>query len=93
MYLTMITTQDLPETNPYPHGSRSYLAYNRAYDLFMSPATFDSMCGRILGFLLQEAPSDEGRLYVAGEINDCANTQELIEVSERYIKHFISVCE
>jgi len=40
--------QDLPETNPYPRSSRSYLAYECAYDLFMSLATFHSMCGRIL---------------------------------------------
>ena len=89
----MISTQDLPETNPYPHGSKSYLAYSHAYHLFMSSATFDSMCGRILGFLLQEAPSDEGRLHVADEINSCTNTKKLIELSERYMKHFIFACE
>lgn len=89
----MISPQVLPETNPYQHGSRSYLAYNRAYDLFMASATFDSMCGRILGFWLQEALSDEGRLHVADEINNCTNTMELIKLSKWYMKHFISACE
>jgi hypothetical protein len=85
--------QDLPETNPYPHGSRSYLAYKCAYDLFMSSETFASMCGRILGFLLTEAPSDEGRLHLTDEINSCTNTKKLIELGECYMRYFIIPCE
>jgi hypothetical protein len=59
----------------------------------MFSATFDSMCGRILGFLLPEAPSDDGRLHVADEINSCKNTEKLIELNEWYMNHFISACE
>jgi hypothetical protein len=85
--------QELPETNPYPNGSAAYDAYLSSYQLSMASQDFSAMCGRILGFMLLESPSDDGRLKVADEINSCANEQKLIDLDKYFLIRFIRACE
>ncbi|KIM71457.1 hypothetical protein PILCRDRAFT_93850 [Piloderma croceum F 1598] len=80
--------RELAETNPYPNGSAANLAYLRSYELSMVSQDFSSMCGRILGFMLLEVPSDDGRLKLASEINSCTNEEKLIDLA-KLLTHFI----
>ena len=85
--------QELPETNPYPNGSAAYDAYLSSYQLSMASQDFSAMCGRILGFMLLEAPSDDGLLKLADEINSCKDEQALIYLGEYFLISFIRPCE
>ncbi len=51
------------------------------------------VCARILGYLLRYAPTNEGLVYVASEINHCADDSALILLAEKYSKHFIRCCK
>jgi hypothetical protein len=81
--------EELAETNPYPNGSATDLAYLRSYELSMASQDFSAMCGRILGFMLLEVPSDDGRLKLANEINSCTNEEKLIVLAKLLLTHFI----
>lgn len=51
------------------------------------------MRARVLGYLMHEAPTADGKDHMADEINDCDSENELIDLSIIYIKHFIRCCE
>lgn len=47
---------------------------------------------RILGQMLIQAPSVAGRTYVADSINRCTTDQEIIQLGEFHLNHFIKYC-
>jgi len=48
---------------------------------------------RLLGSMLLYAPTHDGCLNTANEINDCTNESELLQLAEHYVIHFIGHCE
>jgi hypothetical protein len=54
---------------------------------------FGALCGHTLGFMLLEAPSDQGHLNLVNEINSCTNEEKLMDLSKFYINHFICACD
>ncbi|KAG8925239.1 hypothetical protein FRC00_004177 [Tulasnella sp. 408] len=84
----------LPD-NPYPLGSPQFHAYERCLEL-ERPAENDSglkfspqMCGRILGYMMLEAPTSEGRDNVRREIETCDTDKELRDVAGLYATYFL----
>ncbi|KDN36790.1 hypothetical protein RSAG8_10572, partial [Rhizoctonia solani AG-8 WAC10335] len=61
-------------------------AYARLLPLQSSQA---KLVVRILGQLLIQAPSSEGRTFVAKRINDCATDREIIELGELHLNQFV----
>jgi hypothetical protein len=51
---------DLGNTNPFASNSPEHLAYQHAYILYAAYLTTDykAMCGRVLGYVLVEVPSE-----------------------------------
>jgi hypothetical protein len=86
---------DLNVANPFPASSPQHLAYRRAYDLSKaSLRTADkALRGRVLGYMLQELPTINGRLKVASEVNSCVDEQSLVELGTFYITYFLGTCE
>jgi hypothetical protein len=87
--------RNLSATNPFASGSEEHAAYQRAYNLAIAHLYIDyqAICGRVLGFLLQELPWAEGRLVIARKVNSCINEQKLVELGQLYVDHFIRSCE
>jgi hypothetical protein len=86
---------DLNVTNPYPANSPEYLAYLRAYNLATAypRRNVKAMCGRVLGYMLQELPWVNGRLTMAREVNSCLDEKSLVDLGTFYINHFLRACE
>jgi hypothetical protein len=86
---------DLKVTNPFPASSPEHLAYRRAYDLAKAYRRKDdkALSGRVLGYMLQELPWNEGRLKLASEVNSCPDEQSLVDLGNFFINYFLRVCE
>ena len=87
----------LPE-NEYPPGLW-HDAYNRcldfettAHDLPELRSNARSMEARILGYLIREAPTPQGRDCLATEITSCLDDEALSELATLYLDHFIRCC-
>ena len=89
----MTRTTHLAETNPYTPSSPAHSAYKDAYDLSTNDEAYKVMCGRVLGYLLKEVPSNVGQLDVAKATNDCTDETKLIDLGTFYIERFIRTCE
>ncbi|KDN36793.1 hypothetical protein RSAG8_10575, partial [Rhizoctonia solani AG-8 WAC10335] len=63
-------------------------AYTRLLPLESSQA---ELLVRILGQLLIQAPSSEGRTFVAKRINDCATDREIIELGESHLNQLVQL--
>ncbi|KAG9044207.1 hypothetical protein FS837_008621 [Tulasnella sp. UAMH 9824] len=88
----------LPD-NPYPLDSPRFHAYERCLEL-ERPAENDSgpkfspqMCGRILGYMMLEAPASGGRDKVQREIETCDTDQKLRDLAELYAAYFLRLFE
>lgn len=51
------------------------------------------VCARLLGRLLLEAPTDDGRANVASEIMRCQDESNLQQLANLYKDHFIRCCK
>jgi len=51
------------------------------------------VCARFLGRMILEAPEDEGREYVASEVNRCPDDDELQGLAEVYTNHLLCICK
>ncbi|KIM79419.1 hypothetical protein PILCRDRAFT_823348 [Piloderma croceum F 1598] len=83
--------QDLNFNNPFPAGTPDNLAYQRAFTLATAYPRRDrkAMCGRVLGYMLQELPWCDGRSKMASEVNSCVSEQHLVDLGMFYINHFL----
>ncbi|CAA7265221.1 unnamed protein product [Cyclocybe aegerita] len=92
----------LPRPNQYNASSQfiPHTAYNRCLDLedqhkqVSQHVRLDVLvCARFLGYMILEAPTDEGRMDVASEIVRCAKTGDigLQDLAESYKNHFFRV--
>ncbi|KAG8919217.1 hypothetical protein FRC01_001407 [Tulasnella sp. 417] len=91
----------LPE-NPYPPDSLHFRAYNRCLEL-ESPAENSSnegsglkfsleLCGRILGYMMLEAPTSEGCDNVQKEIDSLETDEALRDLARFYATYFLRLC-
>jgi hypothetical protein len=87
--------QDLNFNNPFPAGTPDNLAYQRAFTLATAYPRRDrkAMCGRVLGYMLQELPWCDGRSKMASEVNSCVSEQHLVDLGMFYINHFLRSCK
>lgn len=87
--------QDLNVDNPFAAGTPENLAYQHAYRLAMAYPSSNpqSMCGRVLGYMLLELPWPDGRSRMASEVNSCIGDHQLVDLGMFYIKHFLRACE
>ena len=53
------------------------------------------VCARMLGYVLLEAPTEEGRMEFASEVIRCGNDgdKELQSLAELYKDHLLRVCK
>jgi hypothetical protein len=93
--------QPLP-SNPYNTGQQAVLhvAYGRCTTLQnrhsqVVPCSHLSVliCARILGYMILEAPTDEGRTELATEIVRCVGDEDLQKLAEIYKNHLLRVCK
>ncbi|KIO24422.1 hypothetical protein M407DRAFT_26133 [Tulasnella calospora MUT 4182] len=90
--------QPLPE-NPHTPGSLQFHAYERCLELERSadnanhegssPRFSPQMCGRILGYMMLEAPSSIGCENVRKEIERCQAEEDLRNLARFYAEFFI----
>jgi len=94
-------SQPLP-SNPYNTGQQAVLhvAYGRCATLQnrhsqVVPCGHLSVliCARILGYMILEAPTDEGRTELATEIVRCVGDEDLQKLAEIYKNHLLRVCK
>ncbi|KIM43725.1 hypothetical protein M413DRAFT_387497 [Hebeloma cylindrosporum] len=88
--------QPLP---PNPYSAVTNLEWHNAYSCcldFQNETTSVAQItrARVLGYLIIEAPIQEGRTYVCDEILRCnGNSDKLWELADLYITHLIRLCE
>ncbi|CUA75448.1 hypothetical protein RSOLAG22IIIB_11740 [Rhizoctonia solani] len=74
---------------PPPDGQFEDITVVRsAYERVLSLESQDSVCIRILGYMLIHAPDESGRLNIAQDINDCATDQDVLELGKSIFKFF-----
>lgn len=78
----------LPPTLDYP----SYDLQNSAYKACRDLEQQDPLSGRILGYLLREAYTPEGRIHVAKEIMRCEGQSERRLLASLYYTHLLRTC-
>jgi hypothetical protein len=94
----------LPSANPYKETTQLVIrcAYNRCLDLEKRHVEVPRhgrldvlICARMLGYLLLEAPTEEGRMDFASEVVSCCNDgyKELQSLAELYKDHLLRVCK
>ena len=92
----------LPRLNSFDitHQFASYCAYNKCLDLEDRHAAVTKsgnltvlICARFLGYMLLEAPSEDGRTNIASEIVRCSSDEALQGLAELYKNHFMRCCE
>jgi len=85
--------------NAFPAGSQEFTAYARCIQLedrasgLQSDGPSPLICARILGNMLQYAPTQHGLVNIAAAINDCPGDSELMRLAEFYSNTFIRCCE
>ena len=98
-YISLLMTQ-LPRAIPYPVGLWRD-AYNMCLD-FESRSTLQNdptstfsplVLSRFLGYMILEAPTDNGRTNFSNEVIACANDGSLKDIAMFYIIHFLWCCE
>ena len=86
-------------SNLYEGGTLLHVAYQKCLDLEAAAREIRQsgipppVCARVLGQLMLQAPTDEGRANVANEISSCENNKALFELAQLYVNHFIRCCE
>lgn len=93
--------QPLPP-NPYNTGQQAVLhaAYKRCVILQNSHSEVVQcgrlsvlICARLLGYMILEAPTDEGRTEFVSEIVRCVNDVDLQKLAEVYKNHLLRLCK
>jgi len=90
----------LPQPNPYNTTVQHvfHCAYNRCLDLERRHTAVKKLengklevlvCARFLGYMILEAPTDEGRSEIASEIIRSIDDQTLQKLGELYKNHFV----
>lgn len=51
------------------------------------------ICARLLGYMILEAPTDEGRAEFVSEIVRCVNDEDLQKLAELYKNHLLRLCK
>ena len=87
-------------SNPYPPGSDNFTAYEqclaleRVVEVSADEKEFTSqLCGRILGFMMQEAPTEAGRDNIQREIGACTDNQGLMALGRHYTMFLLTFCK
>ncbi|KAG8752590.1 hypothetical protein FRC11_008215, partial [Ceratobasidium sp. 423] len=75
-----------PLGNLFDGDEAAYKAYARLLPL----ENHQELVIRILGQMLIQAPSVEGRAYVARRINNCINDRMVFDLGQSYLSHFIA---
>ncbi len=93
----------LVASNPFDTIAKPFLhsAYSYCLDLEQNETKYGwlepQMCARLLGYMILEAPTEEGRKEIALDITRCArqgNTNTGLQaLAELYAEHFLRVCE
>lgn len=94
----------LPSANPYMETTQFIIrcAYDRCLDLEKRHAEVPKhgrldvlVCARMLGYVLLEAPTEEGRMEFASEVIRCSHDgdKELQSLAELYKDHLLRVCK
>jgi hypothetical protein len=84
--------------NPYAAGTPTHQAYEtcRALEVGPAPANWYGpptvVCGRLLGYIIIHAPTEEGRTNITNEINSCENNMSLHKLAKFYVDHFLRPC-
>lgn len=81
-----------------PQDHKWYLSYEKCLrlessDLKVSGCLPAEMSARILGYLLQEAPTDAGRDYIARAIDICVDTPALLQLAKNYLNSILKFCQ
>ena len=93
--------QPLPP-NPYNTGQQAVLhaAYKRCVILQNSHSEVGQrgrlsvlICARLLGYMILEAPTDEGRTEFVSEIVRCVDDMDLQKLAEVYKNHLLRLCK
>jgi hypothetical protein len=92
----------LPRPNPYDTSKQLIIntAYGICLDLedrhnqVLKTTNLDVLvCSRFLGFMIVEAPTEEGRTEFATEVIRCQGDDDLQKLGELYKDHFLRVCK
>jgi hypothetical protein len=92
----------LPRPNSYDTGPQ--LLFNRAYDQCLDLESRQTqvlqsgklgvlVCARFLGYMILEAPTDDGRKEFTTEILRCRSDDDLQKLADIYKDHFLRVCK
>jgi len=88
--------------NPYNTGQQAVLhaAYKRCVVLQNNHLEVVQcghlsvlICARLLGYMILEAPTDEGRTEFVSEIVRCVNDVDLQKLAEVYKNHLLRLCK
>jgi hypothetical protein len=83
-----------PESNAYAQCLSWEMVHAPDTEVQLEEDKIPPLLGaRLLGFMLLYAPTHDGCLNTANEINDCTNESELLQLAEHYVIHFIGRCE
>ncbi|KAH7333911.1 hypothetical protein B0J17DRAFT_721147 [Rhizoctonia solani] len=82
----MSTAVPLPPLGNQFLGDEAFL---NAYARLIPLESESVVLVRILGYMLLEAPSPDGRTYMANEINRCRSKEEILNLGYFHLSHFI----
>jgi hypothetical protein len=96
----------MPEPLPRPNSYDTTIlvlfncAYSKCLDLESRHAQVSKhgdlevlVCARFLGFMILEAPTDNGRKEFATEVLRCNSDDDLQKLADLYKNYFLRVCE